>query len=173
MTVYQKEFSVGTVANRDSYHDISEVVRQVIAASSIQTGICVVTTPHTTCSVFFEEYTHDKDAEGDDFLNLDLSEQLERIIPRHLAKESYHYPGSAHYQAVLAWENPEDWLPNGDKTALWNADAHLKASLLGSSQTIAVTSGKWNVGKTGYLYLVDFDRTRERERRYQITVIGD
>ncbi|MCB2831226.1 YjbQ family protein [Streptococcus dysgalactiae] len=173
MIVYQKEFSVETVANRDSYHDISEVVRQVIAASSIQTGICVVATPHTTCSVFFEEYTHDKDAEGDDFLNLDLSEQLERIIPRHFAKESYHYPGPAHYQAVLAWENPEDWLPNGDKTALWNADAHLKATLLGSSQTIAITSGKWNVGKTGYLYLVDFDRTRERKRHYHITVIGD
>lgn len=97
MTVYQKEFSMETVANRDSYHDISEVVRQVIAASSIQTGVCVVTTPHTTCSVFFEEYTHDKDAGGDDFLNLDLSEQLDRIIPRHLAKESYNYPGPAHY----------------------------------------------------------------------------
>ncbi|VTT17953.1 Uncharacterised protein [Streptococcus dysgalactiae subsp. equisimilis] len=35
MTVYQKEFSVETEANRDSYHDISEVVKQVIAASSI------------------------------------------------------------------------------------------------------------------------------------------
>ncbi|MBQ1404394.1 MAG: YjbQ family protein, partial [Lachnospiraceae bacterium] len=64
-------------------------------------------------------------------------------------------------------------LPGGDRTALWNGDAHLRATLLGSSQVLDVTDGKLGVGTTGYIYFVDFDRTRERQRRCIITVIGE
>ena len=33
--------------------------------------------------------------------------------------------------------------------------------------------GKLGAGTTGYVYFVDFDRTRERTRKCRITVIGE
>lgn len=173
MTVYQSQFSLETVAQRDSYFDITLEVARCIQESQIQTGIVSVSTPHTTCAVFFEEYTHDTDPNGDDFLNLDLSRGLEKIFPPHQSADAYLYPGEKHYQAVESWPNPEQWLPGGDRKALWNADAHLKTSLMGSSETIPVTENKLAIGKTGYVYFVDFDRTRERQRKVQVTVIGE
>ncbi|AJG25261.1 YjbQ family protein [Streptococcus iniae] len=173
MAVFQQQLLLDTVADRDSYFDITEHVNTAIKESGIQNGICLVSTPHTTCSVFFEEFTHDKDCNGDDLLNLDLSEKLEKLIDRHESATSYRYPGPKHYDAVASWPNPQEWLPNGDKKALWNADAHLKASLMGSSETFPVTLGQLAVGKTGYVYFVDFDRTRGRSRKVQITIMGD
>ena len=72
-----------------------------------------------------------------------------------------------------SWPNPEEWLPNGDRSALWNGDAHLKATIVGSSETLAVVDGKLAIGKTGYVYFADFDKTRERTRKYRVVVIGE
>ena len=36
-----------------------------------------------------------------------------------------------------------------------------------------VEDGKLGVGVTGYVYFVDFDRTRPRERKCKIVVIGE
>jgi thiamine phosphate synthase YjbQ (UPF0047 family) len=49
----------------------------------------------------------------------------------------------------------------------------LKATLIGSSATLEVDQGKLAVGSTGYVYFVDFDRTRERARRCSIVVMGE
>ena len=78
-----------------------------------------------------------------------------------------------HYKDVESWPNAEEYLPNGDKSALWNGDAHLKATLLGNSSIFEVENGELSVSKTGYLYFVDFDRTRERTRKVTILIIGD
>jgi len=67
----------------------------------------------------------------------------------------------------------EVYLPNGDRTALWNGDAHLKATILGSSQIFDVDNGNLGVGTTGYVYFVDFDRTRSRMRKCKIIIIGE
>lgn len=64
-------------------------------------------------------------------------------------------------------------MPNGDRRALLNCDAHLKATLIGSSQTFEVDEGKLGVGTTGYIYFVDFDRTRSRIRKCKIIVLGE
>lgn len=173
MSVYQNQLLLDTLEGRDSFIDITDEVNRLVKDSQINKGIVCVSTPHTTCAVFFEEYTHDRDDKGDDFLLVDFSKGLETIFPPHLSADSYHYPGEKHYQAVASWPNPEQWLPGGDRKALWNADAHLKASLIGSSETIPITENTLAIGKTGYLYFVDFDRTRRRERRVQVTVIGE
>ncbi|KHD44110.1 YjbQ family protein [Streptococcus hongkongensis] len=173
MSVFQKTFSLETVANRDSYFNITEDVARAIQESKIDNGICLISTPHTTCSIFFEEWTHDQDSNGDDFLNLDLSVGLEKLFAPHDSTDVYHYPGEEHYKAVESWPNPERWLPNGDRKALWNADAHLKATLIGSSETIPLVGNQLAVGKTGYVYFVDFDRTRQRTRKVNVTIIGD
>jgi thiamine phosphate synthase YjbQ (UPF0047 family) len=83
------------------------------------------------------------------------------------------YPGPEHYADVASWPDAEAYLPGGDKTALLNCDAHMKATLLGNSATLEVEGGKLAVGSTGYVYFVDFDRTRERGRRCRIIVMGE
>jgi len=54
-----------------------------------------------------------------------------------------------------------------------NGDAHLKATLIGSSESFEVDKGNLGVGETGYIYFADFDRTRERTRKCKIVIIGE
>lgn len=54
MAVFQQQLLLDTVADRDSYFDITEHVNTAIKESGIQNGICLVSTPHTTCSVFLK-----------------------------------------------------------------------------------------------------------------------
>ncbi|WP_330998168.1 YjbQ family protein [Pectinatus frisingensis] len=72
-----------------------------------------------------------------------------------------------------AWPDAEKYLPNGDRRALLNCDAHLKATLLGSSQIFDVDDGEFGAGPTGYVYFVDFDRTRARARKCKVIVLGE
>ena len=54
MTVYRKVIHVQSHGKTTSYINITDEVRQAIEESGVQTGICAVISPHTTCSVFFE-----------------------------------------------------------------------------------------------------------------------
>ena len=74
---------------------------------------------------------------------------------------------------MRSWPNAAAYLPNDDISDLYNGDAHLKATVIGSSQTFEVTDGKLGVGTTGYVYFVDFDRTHPRERKCSVVVIGE
>lgn len=171
--VYKQQITVQSHGNTPSYINITEEVKKVIKQSKIQNGICTVISPHTTCSVFFEEFVHDYNEAGDEFLQQDLNNVLTKIIPDQVSADIYTYPGEEHYKAVESWENAAEYLPNGDRKALWNCDAHLKATLIGSSQTFEVDNGKLGVGTTGYVYFVDFDRTRPRTRKCKIIVMGE
>ena len=93
MSVFQKEFKVETKEKAVSYVDITQSVKDTILESGIQSGTCTVVTAHTTCSIFFEEDTHDRDEDGLDFLQLDLNRILESIVPPHINAQSYNYPG--------------------------------------------------------------------------------
>lgn len=172
MKIYREKIELISKDNQISYFDITDNVQAVINNSGIQMGIVSVVTPHTTCAVFYEEFVHDIDEDGFEFLQKDLNDVLDKMIPPHKSSETYLYPGEAHYQAVAEWPNIEEYMPNGDQSALWNGDAHLRATLIGSSELLDVENGKLGVGKTGYIYYVDFDRNRSRRRTCSITVIG-
>lgn len=172
MIVFNKEFEVESEAGKVTYIDITQEVRKAITESGVQTGTVSVISPHTTCAVFYEEYTHDLNEQGDELLQEDLNRVLEKIIPPHDSAETYLYPGEEHYQAVESWPNALDYLPGGDRSALWNGDAHLKATILGSSEVFAVEEGALGVGKTGYIYFADFDRARARTRKCKVVVMG-
>jgi len=170
---YIKTIELQSKGNEPTYLNITEEVKEAIAYSKIENGICVVVSPHTTCSVFFEEYAHDVNENGLESLQEDLNNVLRKIIPDHDSADKYIYPGEDHYKAVESWSNAEKYLPNGDRSALWNGDAHLKSTILGSSETFVVEDGKLGVGTTGYIYFVDFDTTRPRDRKYKVVVMGD
>lgn len=173
MKMYKASFKVDTEAGKASYINVTETLREIIQESQIKNGLLAIISPHTTCAVFFEEFAHDYTEAGDESLQADLNKSLEKIIPNHSSADTYIYPGEAHYQAVESWPNAADYLPDGDRRALWNGDAHLKATLIGSSQLVDVTNGDLGVGSTGYFYFVDYDKTRERTRTCQVTVFGD
>lgn len=176
MAVYKKKLQLKSHGTTPTFINITPEVRAAIEESNIQSGIVCITTPHTTCSVFFEEFVHDFTEDGDEFLQVDLNNVLKKIVPDQTVmppEGGYLYPGELHFQDVESWPNAADYLPNGDRTALLNCDAHLKATLLGSSATLEVEAGKLAVGTTGYVYFVDFDRTRERQRKCSIIVMGE
>lgn len=176
MSVYQETVTLMSHGATPSYINVTGQVKAAIEASGIKTGTCSVISPHTTCSVFFEEFVHDTLEDGREFLQADLDDALAKIIPNQTAVPpagEYRYPGPEHYADVASWPDAEAYLPGGDKTQLLNADAHLKATILGSSQVFAVMDGKLAVGVTGYVYFVDFDRSRPRPRRCQIVVMGE
>lgn len=173
MTVYKETIQLHSHGNTPTFLNITDEVKQAIEKSGIKEGLCTVISPHTTCAVFFEEFVHDFDENGNEFLQEDLNNVLTSIIPDQTKEGIYHYPGEKHYQAVESWPNAADYLPNGDRKALWNGDAHLKATIIGSSESFEVADGKLAVGTTGYVYFVDFDRTRPRPRKCKIVIIGD
>lgn len=173
MAVYKETIMLHSHGDTPSFFNITDEVKEAIAKSGIQNGICAVITPHTTCAVYFQEFVHDYTEDGDEYLQEDLNEALKRIVPDETRFGQYNYPGEKHFEAVESWPDAEKWLPGGDRTLLFNGDAHLKATIIGSSEVFDVTDGKLNVGVTGYVYYVDFDRTRERDRKCNITIIGD
>lgn len=173
MTVYKETISLESHGGTPTFFDITPEVKAAIEKSNIQNGICTVISPHTTCSVFFEEFVHDYHENGDEYLQTDLNDVLKKIIPDNIAAGQYNYPGEKHYEEVETWPDAEFYLPGGDRRALLNCDAHLKSTLLGSSETFEVDNGKLGVGTTGYVYFVDFDRARARTRKCKIVIIGE
>lgn len=173
MELYQTSGKVATEAGRVTYCDLTAAIRQSVKDSGLRNGLVTVLTPHTTCSVFLEEFAHDKNADGDDFLQADLNRLLDRLIPPHYRAYQYQYPGPEHFAAVRSWPNAAAYLPNDDVSDLFNGDAHLRATLIGSNVTLDLVGGDLGLGKTGYVYLADFDQTRERTRNYRITIIGE
>ncbi|HCX63815.1 MAG TPA: secondary thiamine-phosphate synthase [Eubacteriaceae bacterium] len=173
MTVYKKSIDVESRGRIPTYVNITEKVKKAIAESGIVNGTCTVISPHTTCAVFFEEFVHDIDENGNESLQVDLNRVLEKMIPNHDHADTYIYPGEEHYKEVESWPNAEEYLPGGDRKALWNGDAHIKATMIGSSEVFDVDQGELGVGTTGNVYFVDFDRTRARKRTCKIIVMGE
>lgn len=176
MAVYKETIQLQSHGTTPTFINITPQVKEAIANSNIKDGIVTVISPHTTCSTFFEEFVHDTMEDGTEFLQIDLDKCLQKIVPNQTEMPpagGYLYPGEAHFQDVESWPNAADYLPGGDRTALLNCDAHIKSTILGSSVTLEVDEGKLGVGSTGYVYFVDFDRTRPRPRKCKVIVIGE
>lgn len=175
MKMYKKTIELISHGGRPSYFDITPEVKKAIKESEIKDGLCFAISPHTTCSVFFEEYIHDYTEEGDEYLQADLNDVLEKIIPRHKNAEQYRYPGEKHFEEVFSWpeEKIRSFLPNMQRSECFNADGHLRSTLIGNSVTLDVEDGELGVGLTGYIYFVDFDCTHSRKRKCKIVILGE
>lgn len=176
MKIFKDTVTLQSHGVTPTFLDITCSVKEAVSNSNIKEGVVHVISPHTTCSVFFEEFVHDTIEDGTEYLQIDLDNCLQKIIPNQFQmppEGEYLYPGNAHFEDVESWTNAEEYLPGGDRRSLLNCDAHLKATLVGSSVTLEVADGKLGVGSTGYIYFVDFDRTRARERKCKIIVMGE
>lgn len=170
MTVYSATIELISEDRKVSYHEITEQVRKHVKKSGIDNGICTVISPHTTCSVIFEEHSYDQNYHGYDYLQVDMNNLLDKLIPKCTTEQQYYHPGKEHIRVGL-----EDMAGSVSPEAytMLNTDAHLRSTMLGTSQTFGVENNDLQIGTVGYIYFIDFDHTRSRTRNCLIKIIGE
>ena len=141
------------------FFDITSEIKNMILEYGVKKGTITVQSLHTTCAIFFEEYVHDENPIGHDFLQMDLNKGLRKIFPDEVEfNDNYFYPGPKHMN--------RPGRPNFEFQGIsLNAPAHLKATLLGASQTFIIDDGVLQTGAYGSIWFVDFDYSRPRKRK--------
>ncbi len=163
--VFQKTVMLLSGDRRITFHNVTEAVKAAAAESGIKTGIVNISTPHTTCSISTQELAFDCCVTGLETLQQDFVEALEKIMPDCVREGIYLHPGPK----ALAFAELHD----EDARGCHNTDAHLRSQLIGRSETVALIDGVVDLGSFGHVFLIDFDMTRQRERKLRITIIGE
>ena len=167
MKVHKESFGLKSESNHPTFHDVTRQVASAVNHSGVTDGICVVYSRHTTCSVVTQETSHDVNYYGIEYLQQDLIEVMERIVPQCLTEGQYHHPGPKHIDYAVNVSHEE-----GAWTSL-NTDAHLRSVIMGRSETIVIEDGKLDLGEFGFIYFIDWDQIRDRERVCQVRIIGE
>ena len=163
--VYRESFKVQSNDNMPTFHNVTERTKEVIASSGIKNGIVVVYSRHTTCCVITEEDAFDMSMTGLKTLQQDFVEAFQSFMPQYRKEGMYLHPGPKALE--FAEKHGED------ARGCHNTDAHLRSSLVGRSETIVLIDGEMDLGQFGFIYFIDFDQTRARERTVQVQIIGE
>ncbi|HZY04604.1 MAG TPA: secondary thiamine-phosphate synthase enzyme YjbQ [Anaeromyxobacteraceae bacterium] len=115
---------------REQLVDVTEKVRQVVRGSGVTSGLCLVSSPHTTAGVTVNE-------NADPDVRHDLLLALRNAVPEQAAAGGYRHGEG-------------------------NSDAHVKTSLVGTSQLIPVEGGTLVLGTWQGVFLCEFDGPRRR-----------
>lgn len=166
MKVFRKEIKVKSEGLHPTFHDVTEQVKAAVEESGIQNGITVVYSHHTTCSVMTQERSHDYTYFNLEYLQQDLCNIMEKLIPTCRVENQYMHPGPNHIAFGDSVGEPGPW------TSL-NTEAHLRSVFFGRSETVVLVDGKLDLGEFGYIYFVDWDQVRGRDRGVQIQIIGE
>jgi secondary thiamine-phosphate synthase enzyme len=126
--------------------DITEQVSEAITKSGIEDGIALVYNPHTTAAIRINH--------NEPLLMQDIMKMLYRIAPVDL---SYSHDLFEVRENVSLNERS-------------NGHAHVKAFLLGSSESLIVKSGKPILGEKQSIFFVELDGGRKRD--FQVSVLG-
>ncbi len=109
---------------------------------------------------------------------IDISKDIRAIIDKHKIKEGVLYVFCPHTTAAITInENADPSVQTDISETLskliplrpdyahteGNADAHIKASIVGSSRTLFINEGKIAFGTWQGIYLCEFDGPRTRE----------
>lgn len=163
--IYNETFKVQSRHRAVSFHNVTQQAKDALKRSGFKTGVVVVYSHHTTCSVITQECAFDMSMTGLETLQQDLVDVFEEIIPTCRREGMYLHPGPEALQ--FAEEHGEDAF------GCHNTDAHLRSSIIGRSQTIVFENGEMDLGDYGFIYFIDFDQTRARERTVKIMIIGE
>ena len=123
--------------------DITKLVREALQHFSVTTGIVLVNTLHTTCALFINEFQA--------ALIDDLKGTMERLVPE---RGPYRHDD-----------------PRYSDCERGNANAHLRAALLGRNIAIGVKDGELALGRFQSIIFAELDGPRKREIAVQ--VIGE
>jgi secondary thiamine-phosphate synthase enzyme len=142
MKVFTTSFTVAT-EERTEISDITKLVCEAIQQFPVTTGLALINTLHTTCALFINEY------------QIALIDDLKRLIDR-LVPERDHY-------------RHDD--PRYSDCERGNANAHLRAALLGRSIAVGLNEGELTLGRFQSIIFAELDGPRKRE--IAIQVIGE
>jgi secondary thiamine-phosphate synthase enzyme len=123
--------------------DLTEGVRSVVRTAGVRLGVAVVFARGSTVAVTTMEYERGGVA--------DLRRTLERLVP-------VRPPAGGEYEHNRL---------NHDS----NAHAHLRAAIVGASESIPVVDGELALGTWQQVVLIDFD-DRARERTVLVQVLS-
>jgi secondary thiamine-phosphate synthase enzyme len=131
------EFTISTTKKQDMI-DITHQVKEAVAGSGVDSGLCNVYVSHATAAIAINE-------NDDPNITLDVLDALDAAVPQ----------GKWRHDAVDG-----------------NAAAHIKAAIVGPSETIPIKKGELQLGMWQDIFLCCFDGPRKR--RITVTVIkGD
>lgn len=167
MICYNEKIKVKSEVCHPTFFDISDKIREAIQNSGAKSGICVVYSHHTTCSIMIQELSHDKNYYGLEYLQQDICNIMEKLIPTCRSEGQYMHPGPKHIDFAM-----NEVGEVGEWTCL-NTDAHLRSCIFGRSESIVIENGRPDFGEFGHVYMIDWDQVRERERMVQIQIIGE
>ena len=120
------------VEERMGFENITRQVDELVEASGIQEGLCLVNAMHITASVFIND-----DESG---LHRDYRHWLEQLAPFDPSAERYHH----------------------NRTGEDNADAHHKRQIMGREVVVAVTGGRLDLGPWEQIFYGEFDGHRDK-----------
>lgn len=141
--VYQKQLELETKTQFEII-DVTEQVRDAVRKSKISSGIAVVFSPHTTTAVRINH--------NEPLLKQDLMKMLYRVAPVDI--------NYAHDFFEIRSKVKFDERSNGH--------AHVKAFLLGASETIPVVKSQIVLGERQSVFLVELDGGRKRKVIIQV-----
>lgn len=163
--IYKDTIIVQSDDKAYTFHNVTKQVKKAVEKSGVKDGVAVVYSHHTTCSVITQECAFDTSVTGLETLQQDLIDIFEKIVPTCRHEGVYLHPGPKALK--FAEEHGED------ARGCHNTDAHLRSSIIGRSESIVIEDGQLDLGEFGYIYFIDFDITRARERKVKIVIIGE
>ncbi len=162
MKLYNHIIQCRSTGQRPTFHNLSKEIREFVKSTGTQNVQCLIYSRHTTCAVLIDEESFDEAYSGLTFLQQDLVDFFEKVIPTCRREGQYMHPGPK--LTVFAAEHGED------KQGCINTDAHLRSSIIGRSEVIPIIDGKLILGEFGNIYFIDFDQTRARDREVIVQV---
>lgn len=166
MKIYRESIQVQSEGLHPTFHNVTAQIKEIIANSGVKNGICVVYSHHTTCSVMIQECSHDKTYFGLEYLQQDLCNLMEKLLPTCRVENQYMHPGPKHIEFADSVGEVGPW------TSL-NTEAHLRSCIFGRSESIVIEDGNLDLGEFGYTYFIDWDQVRARKRTVQVQIIGE
>ncbi len=127
--------------------NLTEHVAQTVSQSGIKNGLVSISTPHTTAGIKLNHF--------EPMLLQDMLRTLYRLVPQDI---SYNHD---------LFELRQNTAPNERS----NGHAHLKAFLLGASESLPVESARVVLGDRQSILFVECDGGRKRA--VNITVVGE
>lgn len=163
--IYKEKIKVDSNHRAITFHNVTAQLKEAVKKSGVKNGIAVVYSHHTTCCVITQECAFDMSMTGLETLQQDLVNVMDKMVPECKYEGIYLHPGPKALK--FAEEHDEDaW-------GCHNTDAHLRSSIIGRSETIVIDDGEVDLGEFGFVYFIDFDDTRGRQRTVQIMIIGE
>lgn len=133
------QFSIVT-SERVELLDVTSRVAECVRRSGVRNGIALISSLHTTLALFINEF------------QAALLDDIRRFLEQAVAQDN-------------DWKHNDPRFSDCDRA---NADAHLRAMLLGHSLALPVRDGELVLGTFQSIILAELDGPRERAIEVQI-----